>query len=790
MKRPIKKIGPALLAAALLFSVFACGCTVKSGKTGIKDESGLTLSGKMPDKLPDGMSWFDFKEETAIFDYLENTIGEIFLIDITCYKGQTWLYICEREPKVPVYHIMSFDENDKPVNDFVIKNEFGDNIDLARMIQGGDGLYITAYDFAARRDYLYPVDENTGKVSPDNKIDVSKDQSGDYSVNALAFAGDDIAVLQNAQTPRVELISKTGESKKTVYLEALSRDFNIQYPEGMIGAGPDKVVVWGNTSSNYYFGQIRYCLVDLESGKVSAMDELEYINIPLRNLTYCNGSLVSVTDGGVYTIDTDKGTCQMTLSFNCSNCNRYLANNSELKYADDEKLLFGYTSTSAKLGQLRYSICTFTKTADYPAAGKNILTVASTEDLDYSISKAIMQFNSTSDSSFMVFDSRYKANAEIDYSNIDSADRAAKNSLTAYASVSDRLAMDIMAGEGPDILITNGANEQLSRSEYFIDLTDYLRNESGISESDYFMNAINAMKFNGALYQFPIGFYVDGLLASGDCFGNKNGLTFDEYKTMVKTVCNGSDPVYDHQLSYSRTEVATKLFANTNEMYIKDGKVNVNNDSFKAILDYCKDLPAKSYFEGKDLDMEYEDLMTGKDNMPVQPVVVYGFYDYEAMAMKNENTMICGYPSVDGRTATIGSELSVSISAHSYDLSSCKKFLSILLSEDIQNSIERNIPINKNCAKNQALEEIEANNKTVERNADNKWAGKGKKLDASMADSYIEQLSSAKTSSFVYHNISLIIYEEIPAYFEGQKSFEEVAVTINDRAQKVLDERK
>ena len=59
-----------------------------------------------------------------------------------------------------------------------------------------------------------------------------------------------------------------------------------------------------------------------------------------------------------------------------------------------------------------------------------------------------------------------------------------------------------------------------------------------------------------------------------------------------------------------------------------------------------------------------------------------------------------------------------------------------------------------------------------------------------MADSYIEQLSSAKTSSFVYHNISLIIYEEIPAYFEGQKSFEEVAVTINDRAQKVLDERK
>ena len=790
MKRPIKKIGAAFLAASLSLSFFACGCAIKSGKNGVKDESGLTLSGKMPDKLPDGMSWYDFKEETGIFDYLESSIGEIFLIDITCHAGRTWVYICETEPKLPVYHIMSFDENDKPVNDFVIRDEFGDNVSLGQMIQG-DKLYLTAYDFATSRDYLYPVDENTGKVSPDNKIDLTKNNSTDSGINATVFVGDNIAILQNAKTPCVELLDASGNTKnKTISLEALSRDFNIKYPEGMICGGKNKVAVWGNTSSNLYFGQIRYCLVDLETGKVSAMDELEYINIPLRNLTYCNGNLVSVTDGGVYTIDTDAGTCKMTLSFNCSNCNRYLANNSELKYADENKLLFGYTSNSLNFSKQRYSICTFTKTEDYPAAGKNILTVASTEDLDYSISKAIMQFNSTSDTSFMVFDTRYKANSVIDYSNADSTDRAALNSLSTYANVSDRLAMDIMAGEGPDILITNGANEQLSRSEYFIDLMDYLRNESGISESDYFMNAVNAMKFNGSLYQFPIGFYVDGFMASGDCFGNKNGLTFEEYKAMVKTVCNGSDPVYDHQLSFSRTEVATKLFANTNEMYIKDGKINVNNDSFKAILDYCKDLPVKGYFEGKDIDAEFEDLMVGRENMTVQPVVVYSFYDYEAMAMKRENTMICGYPSVDGRTATVGSELAVSISAHSYDLSSCKKFLSILLSEDIQNSIDRSIPINKNCAKNLALAEIEANNKSVDKNADNPWAGKGKKLDVSMADSYIEQLSTATTSSFVYHNISLIIYEEIPAYFEGQKSFEEVAATINDRAQKVLDERK
>ena len=86
--------------------------------------------------------------------------------------------------------------------------------------------------------------------------------------------------------------------------------------------------------------------------------------------------------------------------------------------------------------------------------------------------------------------------------------------------------------------------------------------------------------------------------------------------------------------------------------------------------------------------------------------------------------------------------------------------------------------------------EIEETNKNVASSEGNKYAKTGDSLDPALADRYIEQLSSASTSSFVYHSISIIIYEEIPAYFEGQKSFEDVAKIINDRAQKVLDEQK
>jgi len=790
MRIPIKRIGAAVTAALVLSVCPVTGCAANKESQAIKDESGLVLSGKMPETLPEGLSWYDFHEESGIFDMLKETVGEYFLINVTWFNGRTWMFVCETEPKTAVYHVVSFDENNNLVSDYVIKDEYGDSIAINSM-DAGNALYLSAYDFSTGKDYLYPVDEVTGTASPDNRIELNQNSSQYEASVRFAFVGDDVALLQNGDEPCVELVDlAAGKVKKKVSLENLNRDFNIKYPENIICAGGNKVVVSGITSANWYFGQTRYCLVDFEAGSIKALDEMDYITVPLRNLTYCNGGLVTVTDGGVYSIDTAAGTCTMILSFNCSNCNRFLVNNSELKYADDNMLMFSYSSRYVGLGQLNDVLCVFTKSSDYPAAGKSILTVASTEDLDYSISEAIMEFNNQSSSSYMLFDSRYKANAEIDYSNVDSTDRAAVNSLNAYASVSDRLTMDIIAGNGPDILISNGANEQLSKSEYFIDLSDYLENESGINESDYFMNAINAMRFNGSLYQLPIGFYVEGFIAPSDAVNGKNGLTFDEYLSMVSSSCNGQDPIWDHQLSYSRNEVATKLFANSNEVFIKEGKIDVNCTEFQAILDYCKDLPEKGFFEGKDIDAEYEDLMSAKESMKVQPVVIYGFYEYEAFVMKNKNALVFGYPSADGRTATIGSEIAVSVSACSSDINSCKEFINILLSEHVQSTIATNIPVNKNCARDLAVSEIAVHNRNVNENAGEMFAKTGEALDTSLADEYIEQLSEASTSAFVYHSISLIIYEEIPAYFEGQKTFEEVAQVINDRAQKVLDERK
>ena len=63
------------------------------------------------------------------------------------------------------------------------------------------------------------------------------------------------------------------------------------------------------------------------------------------------------------------------------------------------------------------------------------------------------------------------------------------------------------------------------------------------------------------------------------------------------------------------------------------------------------------------------------------------------------------------------------------------------------------------------------------------------KVDESITDSYIACLSTADTLASIDPAVATIILEEIPAYFAGQKTIEEVAALINNRAQTVLDER-
>ena len=62
------------------------------------------------------------------------------------------------------------------------------------------------------------------------------------------------------------------------------------------------------------------------------------------------------------------------------------------------------------------------------------------------------------------------------------------------------------------------------------------------------------------------------------------GFTFDEYENFVSDVCNGKDP-----MGMNRLDMITEILMESGNAYVKDGKVDYGNSSFKALCTYLND---------------------------------------------------------------------------------------------------------------------------------------------------------------------------------------------------------
>ena len=63
------------------------------------------------------------------------------------------------------------------------------------------------------------------------------------------------------------------------------------------------------------------------------------------------------------------------------------------------------------------------------------------------------------------------------------------------------------------------------------------------------------------------------------------------------------------------------------------------------------------------------------------------------------------------------------------------------------------------------------------------------RIDDSIIDDYNRILRSGSSLLSMDPSIYIIVVEELPSYFAGQKKIEDVSAIIEDRAQTVVDER-
>ena len=159
-------------------------------------------------------------------------------------------------------------------------------------------------------------------------------------------------------------------------------------------------------------------------------------------------------------------------------------------------------------------------------------------------------------------------------------------------------------------------------------------------------------------------------------------------------------------------------------------------------------------------------------------------------------TAILGIPSSDGRGPMFGSKISVAISKNCVDKKSCIEFVKTLISDEIQLKLVMNdqFVINRNAFRqgcNAAIEyyNTEDGSQNLFDYAAGTYVTSHMKFTSEDIDRLERIVLSCSKCDTEDSAINLILIEEMPAYFLGQKDLDSVVKIVQNRAQKVLDER-
>ena len=381
------------------------------------------------------------------------------------------------------------------------------------------------------------------------------------------------------------------------------------------------------------------------------------------------------------------------------------------------------------------------------------------------------------------------------YDNLRSNDDYASAALKANADLSYELASDIANGTGPDIIMNASGLGQLNNDNCLIDLSPYIQE---LDSDKYFKNIIDGARTDGKLYQLPVCYTIEGI-QTDPVLARKTGIGFttEEYKRFLNETLNGTDVIEDGQLHYFAL-----MFNNMRNTFIKDGKVDLNGSEFTELAGFVKDnvqQSSKQWDTNDDANPDelFDSSLAAKNNKAYY-CECPGISGYLVKRARIKNgTTILGLPSSDGRGPMFGTKLSVAVSANALNKEACIDFVKMMLTDEIQKEfvLSDNFVLNKEALR-QGCEDAVAyfNTEEGQENMFEYSLGTYVSIKTKFTSEDIENLEniilSCSKADSVDAAINMILIEEMPAYFAGQKTLEQVIPVLQNRIQKVLDERK
>ena len=540
-----------------LISLFAAGCNPFKGNKQEIGEGVAIKEGKTEEQAEQRTAKGRYREEKIAFPL---SIKNIF--DVECKENGNVKVLFENEPgSFFFYESMDYGVSWEPKE--IGKEWLPENYRVVSACFGADG------DIVA----------SAGKMSEDPLEE--KHPIGEYSYFRIDNVEGDINVRQlSLQLPEPE--GKNLESGYGLQQILLSDDGELY---GMLIAGEDEqtsfqvfcfesehgAVLWEldtDAAEISLFGDEIY--VNEHSGKVKVLDrktgeQSGELSIPLGNNFLCcmdidtqKDKIFYCNETGIYGTDYNMALSELLVDGKLSSFSDETYDVKGL-FCVSEKvfLVFVQRFSGEEMELLRYEY-----DADLPTQPEHELVVYSLKDNSV-VEKIISDFQSAHPDVFV----RYE---------IGMSDSSAKDETDAISSLNT----EIMAGNGPDVLILNGLPwESYQEKGILVNLSSGLG--TWIKEDKVFENLVSAYQADGSQYVIPISFKIPVLI------GKENAISkVDSIEELLRAAENTEDlpPFFRNEQSLLRYILSIYW----QRMEKEDG--GVSKEELKKVLENVKQI--------------------------------------------------------------------------------------------------------------------------------------------------------------------------------------------------------
>ena len=367
---------------------------------------------------------------------------------------------------------------------------------------------------------------------------------------------------------------------------------------------------------------------------------------------------------------------------------------------------------------------------------------------------------------------------------------------TVAGDATDKMILDMKSGTGPDVILNCASVSGFNSDKVLVDLNPYMDGATGIDRSKYFDNIFRAFETNGKLYQLPLVVLLCGLAGNPELLGKPERWTLPEMGEKLSAL---SSEVYP--ISMDQTTLFLELLFADLDHYVdySSAKASFDSDDFRALLEFSKEYGKLDQAKLMEL-MENYDMMTSNlspDCFMMQDKVcaltgmlIRDLPSYCAYSeLCSHDPLLIGWPSATGSGFSAYAGVSAGISAFSKCPDEAWDFLSFLLKSDAKLSYDEDISVSRENTDLRMQEKIREYEETVERYKDEPWMFDYlTPVTEEKKEAFVSLIERISTPSYTSASIRSIIDEEIPFFFDGSKSAEEVSKTIQNRVSILLSE--